>query len=97
MKPDAMELLGEDHYAEWDAFVQAAAGGTIFHTSWYLRGWGLDTKIFVLRDSKGVIEGGTAVTPSRFLGLGSAPPAMDGLQRSACACQQQEGAGGKTL
>ncbi|MCX5654029.1 MAG: hypothetical protein NTY65_05195 [Planctomycetota bacterium] len=62
------EVLKESQYAEWDAFVQTAKGGTIFHMSWYLRALADDLRIHVLRDATGTIEAGMAVTPQRFLG-----------------------------
>lgn len=37
-----LTLLPEADYADYDAFVEASAHGTIFQTSWWYRAWGLD-------------------------------------------------------
>ncbi len=70
------EVLAEAQYAQWDAFVLKAKGGTIFHTSWFLRGWTEDLRIIVLRDAQGQIEAGIPLTEFRFLGTKAArrPP-----------------------
>lgn len=61
------ERLNPDQYAEYDAFVKDAKGGTIFHTSWYLLAMADELEVYVLRDSEGRIEAGLALTPVRFL------------------------------
>lgn len=62
------EVLKEDQYAEWDAFVREAKGGTIFHLSWFLRPLTRELQIHVLRSEDGKIEAGQVIAPTRFLG-----------------------------
>ena len=74
MKPgcDMLELLSEDQYPQWDAFVAQARGGTIFHTSYFLRPLARKLKIFVLRGEDGGIEGGIALTLVAIMGCKAA-------------------------
>jgi len=66
------EILSENQYGEWDDFVREAKGGTIFHTTLYLRPLAKELQVHVLRDDDGRIQAGMAVTPSRFLGTRAA-------------------------
>ena len=65
------EVLSENQYQEWDAFVRLAKGGTLFHTSWYLRTSEKEVRINVTRDKSGQIEAGLPIVPIRFLGTSS--------------------------
>jgi len=66
------EKMKEEQYAEWDAFVDEAKGGTVFHRSWHLRALARQVEIHVLRGPDGKIEAGMALTPMRFLGTRAA-------------------------
>jgi hypothetical protein len=62
------EVLSESNYAEWDEFVRQAKGGTIFHTTGYLRCLAEELCIPVMRNAAGKIEAGLVLTLGRFLG-----------------------------
>jgi hypothetical protein len=66
------EILNETQYAEWDAFVPTAKGGTLFHQTWLLKPLSDDLRVVVLRDKAGRIQAGLPLTVFRFLGTAAA-------------------------
>jgi hypothetical protein len=63
-----MERLTEDKFNQWDAFVQEALGGTVFHNTWYLQAWSAQPQVHVLLDSAGKIKAGICISERRFMG-----------------------------
>lgn len=71
-----MRLSFVEDYADWDKFVRQSSDGTIFHTSYWYRAWGLIPKLMTVRDEGGRILSGHIVSERRrgFISFHSRPP-----------------------
>lgn len=61
-----MQPLDETQYDEWDRFVYKAGNGSIFHTAWWYKSWGVKFGIYATLDKDGEIEAGIPIYVSRF-------------------------------
>jgi len=61
-----MQPLDKSRYDDWDRFVYKVKEGTIFHTAWWHRSWGVDFDIYARTGENGEIEAGMPVYISGF-------------------------------
>lgn len=63
------EMLAPADYCEWDALVDRAPHGTVFHYSWWLNIAAQRFDILVVREKNGSLVGGIPVTAKKRAGL----------------------------
>jgi hypothetical protein len=64
----AVVELPESDYDRWDRFVASSANGSIFHTVWWQRAWGLEPTVRVLMGGDGEIQAGICCCIGRLFG-----------------------------
>jgi hypothetical protein len=62
-------LLPPAEHDRWDAFALSAGCGTIFHTAWWHRAWGIEPVIRTVEDGQGRIEAGICYCVGRRFGV----------------------------
>jgi hypothetical protein len=55
---ERLRTLPASDHARWDEFTAACPEGTIFHTAWWYRAWGMEPIVQVLVDKEGSIQAG---------------------------------------
>jgi hypothetical protein len=66
--PHAWQLLPPEEHDRWDAFVGRCREGTLFHTAWWYRAWGMTPTVQVATDKSGAIEAGICYCVGRRFG-----------------------------
>lgn len=60
-----MDIMNSSDFDQWDEFVRSCDDGTLFHTTWWYRAWGLEPTVRVLTGKNGRIEGGICYCEGR--------------------------------
>lgn len=68
VQPNALELPPSEH-GRWDDFVATTADGTIFHTTWWYRAWGVAPTVLASVNGQGDLQGGLCFGLGRRLGV----------------------------
>lgn len=63
-----LELLDSSQHDRWDQFVLSQGQGTLFHTAWWHRAWGMEPVVNALLGDAGEIEGGVSFCRGRRFG-----------------------------
>jgi hypothetical protein len=73
-----MRLLAAGEHDRWDDFVASSPHGTIFHTAWWHRAWGIAPIVHARTGARGRIEAGFPLSPIRVDGVPAAiaPPPL---------------------
>jgi hypothetical protein len=62
---ECLHVLDEGHHGRWDEFVSAQKMGTIFHTAWWYRAWGIEPVVQACIDGQGRIQAGMCYSVGR--------------------------------
>gem|GEM_PF-1735295 len=60
--------LPESAYDRWDRFVASSVNGSIFHTAWWQRAWGLEPTVRAITNSEGELQAGLCCCVGRRFG-----------------------------
>jgi hypothetical protein len=64
----AWQSLPPEEHDRWDAFVGSCREGTLFHTAWWYRAWGMTPTVQVATDGSGAIQAGICYCVGRRFG-----------------------------
>ena len=70
-KAEACQVLPLADHDRWDEFVLSPGHGTLFHTAWWYRAWGMQPTVQALCDAQGKIQAGICYAMGRRWGLRS--------------------------
>jgi CelD/BcsL family acetyltransferase involved in cellulose biosynthesis len=63
-----MKLIPEADFARWNQFIRSAEYGTLFHTTWWYRAWGIEPQVYARENAQGEFEIGMILHVSRYGG-----------------------------
>jgi hypothetical protein len=64
-----MTRLPASEHGQWDEFVAATPGASLFHSAWWHRAWQADVDIYARRGNDGKIQAGIPIYVGRRLGV----------------------------
>ena len=67
-EPDRFHVLPREEHDRWDDFVLSGGQGSLFHTTWWYRAWGMEPVVQVLCDDHGTIQAGHCYSVGRRWG-----------------------------